>query len=187
MYQPEDRYTQANISRSVNIRPLLAVVLIVIAGVVASVFLFPTLSYLGGPPDVTTADTPTIDPSVPAPYQGTKAEPTTVIQIDGAGEGVPVQIWNDSPTNRTVTLEVMHNGSRSSLVTHTETLPPNGTLRLEFRSPGFLLEVTDESTQTTGTYAVTADQFDCNSRFAEIRIGGDGNIDSQTVATSMGC
>lgn len=170
-----------------NIRPLLTVFLIIIAGIVASVFLFPTLSHLSGPPDVTTSDTPTIDPSVPAPYQGTKAEPTTVIQVDGAGDRLPIQIWNDSPTNRTVSVELIHNKSHSSLVTHTETLPPNGTLRLEIRSPGYLLKVTDESTQTTGTYPVTTDHFDCNSRFAEVRIDGNGNIDSQTVSTSMGC
>lgn len=170
-----------------NIRPLFAVFLIISAGIVASVFLFPTLSHLSGPPDVTTSDTPTIDPSVPAPYQGTKAEPTTVIQVGGAGETFPIQIWNDSPMNRTISVELLHNGSHSSLVTQTETLPPNGTLRLEIRSPGYLLKVTDEATQTTGTYPVTTAHFDCNSRFAEVRVHGNGNVDSQTVSTSMGC
>ncbi|GCF16126.1 hypothetical protein Harman_40610 [Haloarcula mannanilytica] len=170
-----------------NIRPLLTVFLIISAGSVASVFLFPTLSHLSDPPDVTISDTPTIDPSVPAPYQGTKAEPTTVIQVDGAGDRFPIQIWNDSPTNRTVAVELIHNQSHSSLVTQTETLPPNGTVRLEIRSPGYLLKVTDEATQTTGTYPVTTAHFDCNSRFAEVRIDGNGNIDSQTVSTSMGC
>ena len=170
-----------------NIRPLLTVILIIVAGIVASALLFPTLSHLSGPPDVTTSDTPTIDPSVPAPYQGTKAEPTTVIQVGGAKGRLPIQIWNDSPTNRTVSVELIHNESHSSPVTRTETLPPHGTLRLEIQSPGYLLKVTDKSTQTTGTYPVTTDHFDCNSRFAEVRIDGNGNIDSQTVFTTMGC
>lgn len=170
-----------------NIRPLLTVILIIVAGIVVSAFLFPALSHLSGPPDVTTSDTPTIDPSVPAPYQGTKAEPTTVIRVDGAGDRLPIQIWNDSPASRTVSVELLHNESSSSVVTQTETLPPNGTLWLEIRSPGYLLKITDESTQTTGTYPVTTDHFDCNSRFAEVRIDDTGNIDSQTVSTTMGC
>lgn len=170
-----------------NGRPFLTLFLVITTGIVVSVFLFPTLSQLSGPPDVTVTDTPAIDPSVSAPYQGTKSEPTTVIQVDGAGDRLPVQIWNDSPMNRTLSVELRHNDSDSSLVTRTETLPPNGTLRLEIRSPGFLLEVTDEPTQTTGTYPVTTDQFDCNSRFAEVRIDGDGNVDSRTSSTSMSC
>lgn len=170
-----------------NIRPLLTVILIIVAGIVVSAFLFPALSHLSGPPDVTTSDTPTIDPSVPAPYQGTKAEPTTVIRVAGAGDRLPIQIWNDSPASRTVSVELLHNESSSSVVTQTETLPPSGTLWLEIRSPGYLLKITDESTQTTGTYPVTTDHFDCNSRFAEVRIDDTGNIDSQTVSTTMGC
>jgi len=170
-----------------NLRPLLAVFLIITAGMVASLLLFPTLSAHSGPPDVTTTDTPTIDPSVPAPYHGTKAEPSVVVQVGETGNGLPIQIWNASPTNRTVSVEIIHNDSDSSLLTRTETLPPNGTLRLEIPSPGYLLRVTDESTQTTGTYPVTTDHFDCNARFAEIRVDADGNVDSGTVSTTMGC
>ncbi|WP_336337856.1 hypothetical protein [Haloarcula brevis] len=168
-------------------RPLLTVALIICAGIVASLVLFPTLSHLSPPPEVTTADTPTVDPSVPAPYDGTKAEPTAVIQVGGGRGGLPIQVWNDSPANRTVSVALLHNASGSTVLTRTEPLPPNGTLRLEIRSPGYLLEVTDESTQTTGTYPVTTDQFDCNSRFAEVRIDSDGDVDSRTVATNMGC
>ena len=170
-----------------NLRPLLAVFLIITVGIVASLLLFPTLSAHSGPPDVTTTDTPTIDPSVPAPYQGTKADPSVVIQVGTTGNGLPIQVWNASPVNQTVSVELIHNDSDSSVVTRTETLPPNGTLWLEIPSPGYLLTVTDESTQTTGTYPVTTDHFDCNSRFAEIRIDSNGTVDSRTVSTSMGC
>ena len=171
-----------------NIRPYLTVFLIIITAIVVSLILFPTLSDLSGPPAVTTTDTPTIEPSVPEPYQGTKAKPTTVIQVGESGDGLPIQVWDDSPTDRAVSVELIHNDSDSSLVTRTETLPPNGTLRLEIRSPtGYLLRVTDESTQTTGTYPVTSEHFDCNSRFAEVRIDGNGTIDSRTISTDMGC
>ena len=171
-----------------KIRPYLTVFLILITAIVVSLILFPTLSNLDSSPAVTTTDTPTIEPSVPEPYQGTKVEPTTVIQVGESGAGLPIQVWNDSPTNRTVSVELIHNDSDSSLVTRTETLPPNGTLRLEIQSPaGYLFRVTDESTQTTGTYPVTTEHFDCNSRFAELRIDGNGTLDSRTVSTSMGC
>jgi hypothetical protein len=171
-----------------KIRPYLIVFLIIITAIVVSLILFPTLSNLDGPPAVTITDTPTIEPSVPEPYQGTKVEPTTVIHVGESGGGLPIQVWNDTPTNRTVSVELIHNDSDSSLVTPTEILPPNVTLRLEIRSPaGYLLRVTDESTQTTGTYPVTNEHFDCNSRFAEVRIDANGIIDSRTISTDMGC
>ena len=73
------------------------------------------------------------------------------------------------------------------MVTRTETLPPSGTVRLEIRSPGgYLLNVTDESTGETGTYAVTPGHFDCNDRLATVRINRT-DIGSRTIQTAMGC
>ncbi|SFS12863.1 hypothetical protein SAMN05216559_4146 [Halomicrobium zhouii] len=162
-------------------------ILVVAAGVGVSVLLFPALSGPPDPPTVSTADTPAIDQSVPDPYRGTKAEPAVVFQVSGGGDGLPIRIWNDGPTNRTVSLELHHNESGSAVVSHRETLRPNGTVLLEFHSPGFLLEVTDEATGTVGTYAVTADQFDCNERFATVRVAGNGSVDARSIAKTMGC
>ncbi len=61
-----------------------------------------------------------------------------------AVDRLPIQIWNDSPASRTVSVELLHNESSSSVVTQTKTLPPNGTLWLEIRSPGYLLKITDD-------------------------------------------
>lgn len=170
-----------------EVRPLLAVVLVVAAGVGVSVVLFPPLSGPPDPPTVSTADTPAIDHLGAYPNDGTKAEPTVVFRVNGDGSGLPVRIWNDGPTNRTVSLELRHNESDSTVVSHTETLRPNGTLLLELHSGGFLLEVTDEATGAVGTYAVTPDQFDCNERSATVRVTGNGSVDTRTIATTMGC
>jgi|GEM_PF-3455547 len=170
-----------------EVRPLLAVLLVVAAGIGISVVLFPALSGHPDPPTVSTAERPTIDHLGAYPNDGTKAEPTVVFQVSGGGSGLPIRIWNDSPANRTVSLELRHNGSGSTVVSHTETLRPNGTIQLELHSPGFLLEVTDEATATVGTYAVTADQFDCNERSATVRVTGNGSVDTRTIATTMGC
>lgn len=168
-------------------RPLLAVILVVAAGVGISVVLFPALSGPPDPPTVSTADTPAVDHSGVYPNDGTKAEPSVVFRVSGGGSGLPIRIWNDGPTNRTVSLELRHNESDATVVSHTERLRPNGTVLLELHSGGFLLEVTDEATGTVGTYAVTPDQFDCNERSATVRIAGNGSIDARTLATAMGC
>jgi len=170
-----------------DVRPLLAAVLVVAAGVGISVVLFPALSGGPDPPTVSTADTPAIDHMGAYPNDGTKAEPAVVFQVSGGGDGLPIRIWNDGPTNRTVSLELRHNESDSTVVSHTESLRSNGTVLLEVHSSGFLLEVTDEATGTVGTYAVTADQFDCNERSATVRVAGNGSVDSRTIATTMGC
>lgn len=171
-----------------NLRPILAVLLVILAGIGGSILLFSTLSGPSGPPDVTTAETPVLDPSVPAPYRGTKGEPVTVIRVGETGDGLPIQIWNAGPTERAVSIELIHNESDASLLNRTETLPPNGTVRIELRSStGYLLEVTDVSTGTTERYPVTSEHFDCNERFAEVRVAGNGSVDSRTVSTDMGC
>lgn len=168
-------------------RRALAAVLAVGAVIGAVMVLFPSLSPLSDPPSVTTADSPSLDPSLPDPYDRAKGDPTAVIQVGDGENGLPVRVWNDNPERRTVSIELVHNRSGSTVVTRTETLPPSGTVRLEIRSPGgYLLNVADESTGATGTYAVIPDHFDCNDRLATVRINGT-DIDSRMIQTAMGC
>lgn len=155
--------------------------------VAAAMVLFPSIFPFGGPPNVTTSDSPSLQPSLSDPYPVQKGEQVTVIQVGEGTDGLPLQIWNDNPERRTVSIELLHNRSDSTIVTRTVPLPRNAIIRLELRSPdGYLLRVTDESTGTTGTYAVTPDHFDCNDRLATVRITGT-NITSRTLQTAMGC
>jgi hypothetical protein len=168
-------------------RRALAVVLAVGAVVATAMVLFPALSPLSGPPSVTTAESPSLDPSLSDPFAGQKRAPSVVLHVGDGEDGLPVRVWNDGKSARTVSITLRHNGSDSTIVRRTETLSPNGTLRVEILAQGrYLLTVTDESTGTTGTYAVTPDRFDCNEHLATVRVN-DTAVSSRTMQTGMGC
>lgn len=164
-----------------------AIVLAVGAVVATAIVLFPVLSPLSGPPSVTTADSPALSPGLSDPFAGQKRPPSVVLHVGDGEDGIPVRVWNDGQSARTVSIALRHNGSDSTIVRRTETLPPNGTLRVEILvQDRYLLAVTDESTGTTGTYAVTPDLFDCNEHLATVRVN-DTAISSRTMQTGIGC
>jgi hypothetical protein len=168
-------------------RRALAVVIAVGAVVATAMVLFPALSPLSGPPSVTTAESPSLDPSLSDPFAGQKRAPSVVLHVGDGEDGLPVRVWNDGKSARTVSITLRHNGSDSTIVRRTETLSPNGTLRVEILAQGrYLLTVTDESTGTTGAYAVTPDRFDCNDHLATVRVN-DTAVSSRTMQTGMGC
>lgn len=171
-----------------DVRPPLLVVLVVLAGVGISAVLFPAIGAFGGPPDVTTTADPAVDSATANSSQAQDVPPSLAVQVGSGHNEYLIQVGNDSPSNRTVSLTLTHEESDSSLLDRTETLAPNGTVRIELRAPAdYLLEVTDDSTGTTGTHRVTPDEFDCNYRFATIRVDRNGTVDSRVIATVMGC
>lgn len=156
----------------------------VLVGVALLVLLFSPLS---GPPSVSKADTQSLNPALSDPYQEAKKPSDTIIQVGSGESGLPIRVWNDNSGNRTVLIKLYHNASDSVLINRTETLAPNGALRLEILSADrYYLTITERSSGMTGTYAVTLDRFDCNEHLATVRIN-ETDIDSKTMQTGQGC
>jgi hypothetical protein len=169
-------------------RPTLAVGLIVIAGAVISIGLFPVLTSLDRSPSVTQTNDSTVGPNLPSPNPRGATQEIAVYRVGAGSASVSIQVVNDGSTNLTVAVVLTHNRTGSVLVSRTAVLAPYETVGFELaQAGGYRLAVTDEATKTTSNYTVSRDQFDCNDHSGTVRIDRRGRIETETVSTTMGC
>jgi len=159
--------------------------IVAVGGGVAAV-VFPALS--GGPPSVSTVTDPNPDGEVGGLYSGTKTDPESGVRIGGGAGGLPILLWNDGTTRRTLQVGLVHQESGETLVDRQVTLPPDGTYLVRFLHPDrYTLTVGTESSEQTETLRVTHTDFRCSDQRTTIRVRENGTVMSRTQWEEIAC
>ncbi|AQL41856.1 hypothetical protein BV210_03600 [Halorientalis sp. IM1011] len=165
---------------------VLAILGIVAVGAGVAAVVFPALS--GGPPSVSTVSDPNPDGEVGGLYSGTRTDPESSVRIgDGAG-GLPILLWNDAATRRTLLVRLVHEESGETLVDRQVALPPDGTYLVRLLHPDrYTLTVGSEADERTRTLRVTEADFRCSDQRTTIRVRENGTVASRTQWEEVAC
>lgn len=135
-------------------------------------------------PDPTTTTT---DESGPAVFETLTVGSREGVLDPGNNKPHEVTVVNAASEERTIRVRVRRSGDDPMLRAESRSFPADGRLRVELAKPGEYAVDVFVDDEEVGGVDVERSWFDCNSSRTTVTVAGDGEVETETISTTMAC